>query len=123
MIVKSYDDFVNYITLEGVPSAVSFDYYLANEKTKTYSEIDQEYEDAMNQFAVESCELGFHEAMTVDDKTGFDCAKWLTNYCIKNQIPMPNCVVHCWNERNKRTIQEYLDSYEDRFASYYGHFY
>jgi hypothetical protein len=44
------------------------------------------------------------------EKTGYDCAKWLCNYCIDNGIPLPEYYVHSMNPVGRENIKFYLDS-------------
>lgn len=41
-------------------------------------------------------------------KSGFDCAKWLVDYCIDNQKQIPNFVVHSANPVGSENIRYLL---------------
>lgn len=69
--VKSYDEFVEYITNNGVPQFISFDYNLKNGRSNVEGDLP----------------------------TGIDCAKWLMEYCKENGVSMPNCYVHSANPK------------------------
>lgn len=43
-----------------------------------------------------------------DEKTGFDCAKWLVDYCMDNNIMLPKYQVHSANPIGKKNINSYL---------------
>ena len=80
-IVRSYDEFVKYISENGVPDEISFD----------------------------------HDLGELDNKTGYDCAKWLCDYCWTNGVPMPLWNVHSANPVGRENITNLLT----RFASKY----
>ncbi|HEX5152568.1 MAG TPA: cyclic-phosphate processing receiver domain-containing protein [Parafilimonas sp.] len=75
-IVNSYNDFINWIEQNGLPSIISFDHDLA-------------------------------EA----EKSGMDAAKWLVNYCLEKDLPLPRCIVHSMNPVGAENIKALLNSY------------
>lgn len=68
--VKNYNEFVDWIEQNGLPTAICFDHDLEP--------------DIMNGDPMKPLECTIEYA-----KTGFDCAKWLVNYCIDNNKPLP----------------------------------
>lgn len=82
VIVRTYNEFVKIITERGLPLLVSFDHDLAD--------FDINY----------------------DEKTGYDCAKWLVNYCIDNNLDLPDYLVHSWNNVGKDNIISYIENYK-----------
>lgn len=70
-IVRSYDEFINWVRQFGVPDLVSFDY-----------------------------DLGDFTTGNVHGFTGLDCAKWLINYCKDNSEPRPKIIVHSTNQEH-----------------------
>ena len=46
------------------------------------------------------------------EKTGNDCAKWLSEYCVKNVVPLPDYYVHSMNPVGKENILSTLKSCE-----------
>ena len=38
------------------------------------------------------------------EKTGCDCAKWLCEYCLENNIPLPEYIVHSMNPIGSENI-------------------
>ena len=93
-IVRNYDEFVNYIKVNGIPDIISFDHDLADEHydpsmyylTPTYNE---KYE-------------------TFREKTGYDCVKFMGEYCIENSIPIPICYIHSMNPVGRENIKNVL---------------
>jgi hypothetical protein len=97
VIVRSHDAFIKYITANGLPELVSFDHDLADEH---YAPVDQ-YE----RYDEWSQEQGFKE------KTGYESAKWLTEYCHDNGKPFPKWLVHSMNPTGKKNIEAYIGNY------------
>jgi|TARA_R110000868_G_scaffold271243_1_gene530675 hypothetical protein len=85
IIVRNYDEFVKEISTNGLPEIISFDHDLS------FFDIDKTD--------------GFIE------KTGYDCAKWLINYCSKNNLMPPTYYVHSMNPVGKQNIINYIECY------------
>lgn len=88
IIARSYEDFVRIITENGLPEHVSFDHDLADEHYK-------EYISANNKLLLDSSKRIRYE--TFREKTGYDCAKWLAQYCIDKTLPLPLYYLHSMN--------------------------
>jgi len=95
--VKSYNEFVRWITDHGFPSIISFDHDLA----------DEHYKDLMGQIGTDPIVLGY-ESYT--EKTGYDCAKWLVQYCDDNDLKLPECRVHSANPVGAENIHKFLEN-------------
>lgn len=93
IIVRSYKEFVDIITLRGVPQFVSLDHDLA----------DIHYGHGLN-----NDEIPYN---SYKEKTGYDAAKWLVNYCMERGIKHPPYVVHSMNPIGKSNIESYIESY------------
>ncbi len=89
-IVRSFNEFVDWIQKNGLPDLISFDHDLA----------DVHYI------------MGFskHSENQDTEKTGYDCAKWLGEYCMDNKKSLPNFVVHSQNPVGKQNINSYLNN-------------
>jgi hypothetical protein len=100
IIVRSYETFVRHVVLSGVPDFVCFDHDLADEH---YVAMLKENEsDPIKQL----------EAI-VDygkEKTGYDCAKWLVDYCADNKKKFPEYIVHSMNPAGKERISGYVEN-------------
>lgn len=59
-------------------------------------------------------EISFDHDLGEDIKTGYDCAKWLCNYCWTNGIPIPTYNVHSANPVGRDNIIGVLKSFEQR---------
>lgn len=49
------------------------------------------------------------------EKTGYDCAKWLADYCFDNGFKLPKYQVHSANNVGKKNIQDYLKNASKHF--------
>ena len=74
--VRSYTEFITYITDSGLPDFISFDH-----------------------------DLGLEES-------GYDCAKWLVNYCLDNNFRLPKFDVHSQNPVGKENILSLLQNFK-----------
>ncbi len=87
---KNYDDFVEEITYNGLPDAICFDHDLG---------LTGEYYEENNLPAPEI------------DKTGYDCAKWLVDYCFNKQQVLPPYSIQSANPVGKENIDKVLQHY------------
>jgi hypothetical protein len=96
-IVRSYDEFVDYITKHGLPAIISYDHDLADEH------YDGDMYDGVEAYNKKYAEF--------KEKTGLDCAKWVVDYCMDNEKDLPEYVVHSMNPAGGKNIWEYLENY------------
>ena len=85
VVVRTYEEFVDEVSKNGLPDYVSFDHDLA----------DIKYNAGKMSFSYR-------------EKTGYDCAKWLVDFCYDNGFKLPKCQVHSANTVGKKNIQDYL---------------
>ncbi len=78
IIVRDYQQFVNWISQNGLPEIISLD----------------------------------HDLGDTDTRTGFDCAKWLVNYCIDNNLKLPKWIIHYANPVGYDNIKGLLTHFE-----------
>ncbi len=78
VIVRNYSDFVNTVSRFGVPFFVTFDHDLSDFTSSDY------------------------------EMTGYDCAKWLVEYCIDNRKSIPKFAVHSMNSVGAENIRKCL---------------
>lgn len=99
-IVRSYEEFVTWISMNGLPALISFDHDLADEHYTDCNPIDY------------TC---------FKEKTGFSCAKWLVEFCIKGELvppgvhaeyPLPEFIVHSMNLVGKQNIEGLLNNFK-----------
>jgi hypothetical protein len=99
MIIRSYDAFVDIITKKGrLPEFVAYDHDLADSHYNVFHSIDE------------------NGRLTIDydkfnEKTGYDCAKWLVDYCMEKGIKHPPYTVHSMNPVGAKNIISYVESY------------
>lgn len=87
-IVRNSEQFVNRIVEKGLPEMISFDHDLADiHYLKPNSD-------------------GYNE------KTGYDCAKWLIEYCMDNFLDLPKFYCHSMNPIGKKNILSLLENYK-----------
>ena len=87
-IVRNYHQFVSSILEEGLPEFISLDHDLADED---YLESDSQ---------------------EIPEKTGYECAKWLINYCMDHKAELPKFFSHSMNPVGKENIESLLNNYK-----------
>lgn len=98
-IVRNYQQFVDTITANGLPLCISFDHDLADEHYVQSI--------ASNQNNAHNFNYG-----KITEKTGYDCAKWLVEYCREKELEIPNYTVHSMSVVGKKNIIGYLENYK-----------
>ena len=84
----------------GVPYMVSFDHDLADEHY-TPPEYWDDYDKSKE----------YQDAQSYREKTGYDCAKWLVQYCMDNNKDFPYYFVHSMNPVGADYIKNYINNY------------
>lgn len=46
-----------------------------------------------------------------EDLSGYDCAKYLVEYCLTHKLPLPNYQVHSQNPVGKENIERLLENF------------
>lgn len=97
VITKNYKEFVDCIIINGLPELISYDHDLS----------DEHYSGEINN------ETDWSDYYLMNDRemTGYDCAKWLVDYCETNGLVLPEFFVHSMNPIGRQNIQNYLDNY------------
>lgn len=98
-IVRTYKDFVGVIKKDGLPSKISFDHDLADEHYSEYTRISKR--DGSSDFKYDK----------MREKTGYDAAKWLVDYCIEWDKDLPECFIHTLNPIGGLNIKSILENY------------
>ena len=95
IIVRNYFAFVTLIEKKGVPNIISFDHDL----------VDAHYKKQIFDYNDDKAE-----------KTGYHCAMWLIQYCIDNNLPIPNDIyIHSMNPYGSLNIKSLFDTYYKAF--------
>lgn len=99
-IVRNYDEFVNWITENGVPDLISFDHDLADEHMTDYYKqmLEQEYQHP--------------DYDSYTEKTGLDCARWLVEYIQINNLELKLVSVHSHNPVGAANIQSFINGFK-----------
>ena len=101
VIVRDYNEFTNYIETNGLPDIISFDHDLADgHYTPEYLWDDYEKSKA------------WQDAQVHTEKTGYECAKWLIDYCIDKGLKCPNYISHSMNPVGRDNIIGVLDNFK-----------
>lgn len=103
IVVRSYDEFVKHILMYGLPEVISFDHDLADEHYNDYLSDD-------NWFKPDSeIQLKYTE---YKEKTGYQAAKWLLEFCDNSNLEVPQCYVHSSNVTGTTNIISLINSYQ-----------
>lgn len=87
-VVRNYDEFVRMIERRGLPQFISWDHDLSFEdQNKT---------------------VGFIQ------KTGYDCACWLIEYCMRTEQSIPEYQIHSMNRIGRIRIHELLSRHQNK---------
>ncbi len=97
VLVKTYEEFVEYITSNGLPEMISFDHDLASEHYPWSPQTQPSFSQ------------GFIDYSRYSSKTGYDCAKWLLEYCVAHELSLPQWSVHSQNTIGARNIEQLLN--------------
>ncbi len=97
-IVRSYQEFVDTITKQGLPTFISFDHDLSDEHVCDYI-LNVRYEGKINYDKYQ-------------EKTGMSCAKWLVDYCLDNEKKLPLFYVHSANPVGTANINSLLNNFK-----------
>lgn len=82
--VKRYREFISWIEENGLPDAICFDHDIES----------------------------FHiSKSTFVEKTGYDCAKWLVDYCLDNNLKLPLYNIQSANPAGKENIDKLLSNF------------
>lgn len=94
-IVRNYNEFVEYITNNGLPKFITFDHDLAFERSPLSEETPGQ--------SIPYC--------SYKEMTGNDCAKWLVEYCLDNKLNLPSFAIHSMNSIGKKNIKDTLGDF------------
>lgn len=100
VVVRNYEDFTTWITEYGVPDFISFDHDLADEHVNDY----------FNQFYQQGYQHPSYD--TYKEKTGLDCARWLSEHIQKNNLTLNRTAVHSHNPVGAANIQSYINGFK-----------
>jgi len=94
-VIRSYGNFRALISLKGyLPEFISFDHDLSIEH----------YADMIK---------GESDYSKYSEMTGYDCAKWLVNYCIEKNLSIPKYTIHSMNPIGAQNIKCLLNNFSN----------
>lgn len=104
IIVRNYTQFIktielNYYNKNAFPEIISFEHDLAHEHYLPKEKWGMDY----NSWATNQ---------DFNEKTGYNCAEWLIDFCIKNEIELPKHYCHSMNPAGKENIINLLSNFE-----------
>ena len=97
--IKNYIDFTEWITNNDLPDAICFDHDLSDFQAFYFS-----YPELMS-------EVPYPEY----EKTGKDCVKWLVDYCLDNNLQVPEYNCQTSNQVGKENMTGLLENYKKHF--------
>ena len=62
-------------------------------------------------------EISFDHDLGEEEKSGYDCAKWLCQYCWENGLPFPDWNVHSANPVGRENIVSLLTNFEKKYSA------
>lgn len=99
VIVRSHNQFIDFIEKNGIPYLVSFDHDLA----------DVHYDDIIN--------INY-DIIEKDEKTGFSSLKWLCDYIFDNDLDMPEMLFHTANPIGKENMLSYYKNFKKFYKKF-----
>ena len=96
--VKNYDEFTDWINVNGLPHTIGFDHDLGQD------------------IANEKVSMGMSKRKSRREKrtemSGFECAKWLVDYCIDTDVELPHWTIQSANPVGADNINGILNGYK-----------
>ncbi len=100
VVVRSYKEFVDCIRKYGIPLVCSYDHDMADEHYNEYHVAHDE----------NSPSVGTIRYHIFNEKTGYECAKWLAEECVCKNVPIPLYYIHTLNPIGRQNIFSILES-------------
>ena len=100
--VKSYEEFIRWITANGLPDGICFDYNLGKKK-----EVELRAKGVSKKVA---------RRIKAQEKTGMDCAKWLIKYCTDNKLCLPKYSIQGSSDYGRENINILLKNFDRHHA-------
>jgi hypothetical protein len=98
-VVRDYEAFVSTIMYHGLENieTISLDHDLGDGAMTEY------YTNVRNNYQL--------DYSNIQEKTGYDCCKWLVNKSIETGIPIPQVYVHSANPIGSANMMGYINNY------------
>lgn len=101
--VKSFKEFIDWISKNGLPTAMSLDHDLSFEHMEDFME--QQLVTPKGQMI----EPRYH---LFTEGTGYDCAQWVCDYCLDRNVALPVFASHSANIVGRKNIMKLLTNFE-----------
>ncbi len=100
VVVRNYNEFVSHVRLNGLENydVVSLDHDLGEQSMVEY------YTNVKNNYTLNYDNI-------VNEKTGYDCCKFLVSESMSKNIPLPQIYVHSANPIGSANIMGYVNNY------------
>lgn len=102
--VKNYDEFTSWITKNGLPDIICFDHDLGDDVAREKVSKGMSKRQARREKR--------------ETKSGHDCAKWLVNYCMDNDVDLPTYLIQSANPVGALNIDGLLSNFRSARAKY-----
>jgi hypothetical protein len=99
VVVRNYEQFVDNILYYGMENVelISLDHDLGDSAMVEY------YNNVKHNYKL--------DYENINEKTGYDCCKFLVNYSLDNKIPIPLVYVHSANPIGSANMMGYINNY------------
>lgn len=114
-VARTYSQFVNTITEQGLPKFISFDHDLGEEHYLSVIAGDLYPGKKWSDLSIEEAKTVPIPYEKYKEKTGYDCAKWLIEYCMDHNLPFPNYQVHSHNPIGRENIYKLLEGFKSQW--------
>ena len=100
IVVRNYDEFVSTIKFNGLENfdVISLDHDLGEQSMVEY------YTNVKNNYKLDYNNI-------VDEKTGYDCCRFLVSESMSKNIPLPQMYVHSANPIGSANMMGYINNY------------
>jgi hypothetical protein len=100
IIARNYEEFVSIIKFNGLENfdVISLDHDLGEQSMVEY------YTNVKNNYKLDYNNI-------VDEKTGYDCCKFLVSESMSKKIPLPQMYVHSANPIGSANMMGYINNY------------
>jgi hypothetical protein len=100
VVVKNYNEFIAKIRLIGLENIqlISLDHDLGRQAMQEY------FNNVQNNYTLNYDNI-------INEKTGYDCAKFLVRHSMEKEIPLPKIQVHSANPIGSANIIGYINNY------------
>lgn len=96
VVVRSHDEFIKYITENGMPRLISFDHDLADEHYVVYDRINAGLKSTLPDFK---------------EKTGYESLKWVCDYALDNDCQLSDMMFHTANYVGMKNMVTYYSNF------------